>query len=145
MTVRTEKGWFGPIWPWDLDKLAIRFVTTRMAMDLSIDYHTWQNALTQFLDRSDCGCRAATCPPDCTLNMRGSAPPHFQALAHTLIGAETVRYVNILQRSPIMKHVINKEGTDRMWGSSGSKEDIIKGNYYYSPTKHTNECAKDSR
>jgi large subunit ribosomal protein L40e len=134
LSVYTERGWIGPIWPWDLDKLAIRFVTNRTAIDLPIDYDTWQNALTQFLVRSDCGCQSTSCSSSCRLATHGSPPTHFQALAHTLIEADTMRYANVLQQSPALKHVINEDGADRMWGSQGSKErDTHKGNYYYSP------------
>jgi hypothetical protein len=141
LLVHSERGWIGPIWPWDLDKLAILFVTTRTDMDLPIDYNTWQNALTQFLVRSDCGCPPASCSSKCKLATHGTPPTHFQALAHTLIEADTVRYANILQKSPILKHVINQEGADRMWGSKSKENDTHKGNYYYSPPSNTQSNA----
>jgi hypothetical protein len=116
-------------------------MTTRTDMDLPIDYNTWQNALTQFLVRSDCGCPPASCSSKCKLATHGTPPTHFQALAHTLIEADTVRYANILQKSPILKHVINQEGADRMWGSKSKENDTHKGNYYYSPPSNTQSNA----
>jgi ribonuclease HI len=141
LLVYSERGWIGPIWPWDLDKLAILFVTARTDMNLAIDYDTWQTALTQFLVRSDCACQSASCSTKCKLATHRSAPTHFQALAHTLIEADTVRYANILQKSPILKHVINEEGADRMWGSKSNKTDTHKGNYYYSPPSNAQSNA----
>ena len=133
LCVHTERGLLGPLWPWDLDKLAILFVTNRSDMHLPVDYDTWQYALTQFLVRSDCGCQLESCSSNCKLATHRSPPTHFQALAHTLIEADTVRYANILQKSPILKHVVNEDGPDRMWGSKGPEEDSHKGNYYYAP------------
>jgi hypothetical protein len=67
-------------------------------------------------------------------SLTGTTPDHFQALAHTFIDADTIRYANVLQRSPALTHVINAEGADRMWGSQGIKDnEAQKGNYYYSP------------
>jgi ribonuclease HI len=99
LQVLTEKGWVGHIWPWDLDKLATLFISNRTEKALPIDYGTWQNALTEFLTKSDCGCRTRACTLSCKLVPQGTPPDHFQALAHTLIDADTIRYANVLQQS----------------------------------------------
>jgi hypothetical protein len=42
----------------------------------------------------------------------------MQALSNTLIEATTIRYANILQKSPALRHVVNTHGADRKWGST---------------------------
>ena len=80
LLVYTERGWLGQIWPWDLDKLATIFVANRTAVDLPIDYDTWQCALTQYLTRSDCNCCTKTCPKRCKLNTQGTLHETHQSL-----------------------------------------------------------------
>ena len=134
LQINTERGWIGHIWPWDLDRLAILFVTNRETLQLPINNDIWMSALAQFLTRADCGCHTKKCSSNYKLAAKGLPPRQFQALAHTLIDADTIRYANVLQKSPTMQHIINEEGADRLWGSQGSKDkDSHKGNYYYSP------------
>jgi hypothetical protein len=56
----------------------------------------------------------------------------MQALSNTLIEATTIRYANILQRFPALRHVVNTHGADRKWGSA-HPDDCAQGNYFYSP------------
>jgi hypothetical protein len=83
LQILTQKGWIGHIWPWDLDTLATLFIANRTAKTLPIDYDTWQDAMTQYLSRADCGCQTPTCTSNCKLVSQGLPPDHFQALAHT--------------------------------------------------------------
>jgi hypothetical protein len=90
--------------------------------------------MAQYLSRADCGCQTPTCISNCKLVSQGLPPDHFQALAHTLIDADTIRYANVLPKSPALTHVLNAEGADRMWGSQGIKDnEAHTGDYYYSP------------
>jgi hypothetical protein len=64
--------------------------------------------------------------------MNWSPPEHIQFLSNTLIGATTIRYANILQKSPSLQHVVNRHGADRLWGSCHPKY-CTQDNYFYSP------------
>jgi hypothetical protein len=133
LQIKTERaGWIGQIWPSDLDKLAIQYVVHHTENNLRIDLNTWMRALTKFLRQSDCGCKASKCKDTCKHQMNWSPPEHLQFLSNTLIGATTIRYANILQKSPSLQHVVNKHGADRLWGSCHPK-DCTQDNYFYSP------------
>jgi hypothetical protein len=133
LQIKTEAaGWIGQIWPSDLDKLAIQFVIHRTKNKLTIDQHTWRRALTKFLRQVDCTCPKSKCNDTCKHQMDWSPPDHIQFLASTLIDATTIRYANILQKSPCLQHVVNKHGADRMWGSS-HPETCAQNNFVYSP------------
>jgi hypothetical protein len=131
--INTERGWLGQIWPSDLDRLAIHFVEHRLKHNLTIDETTWTQAITEYVRGTDCGCKSQyKCHETCKHSMDLSPPVDLQSLASSLVQATTIRYANILQKTPKLKHVVNTHGADRLWGSKHPDE-CPKDNYFYSP------------
>jgi hypothetical protein len=135
IAVETEMGCLGHIWPSDLDKLATMYVknATDKGEMKTFTKATWTQHLMGMLKSLDCGC-ISNCGARCRHKTQWSPPKTLQALAHVMIGADTLADGTCLTKSSCLKYYTSEGKAEQAWGACRDEDPKVRNtNYFYAP------------
>ena len=135
LAILTPRGWLGCLFASHLDKIALQYVLHCSASKVATLSSSFMEALTQMLFSASCSCFKDGRPrgsASCSKDSDWTPGPSSHLLGSRLIDAEAMWHGTLLQKSPVLSHLVSFSNQDRGWGSMHPSS-ASQGNYFYSP------------
>jgi hypothetical protein len=133
ISIETEMGWLGHIWPADLDRLAVMYVNNATEKGEEPKKEDWTQHLMGMLKSLECGC-GYKCGAGCSHQTSWRPPKTLQALANAMIGADTFAEGTCLTKSQCLPNFTSKVKAEQAWGGYSEDDPQVRNNnYFYAP------------